>query len=62
MPPKVPVLKPCPFCEGQGEHQYEETTRFSGVDTVRCRECGVKMIGKSEVDCAEKWNRRDWGK
>ena len=58
-------VKPCPFCgvqmEDSDSDDYLHTMR-EGFWSINCLEiaggCGVQMLGDTEQEVIEKWNRR----
>ena len=62
----TPDLKPCPFCGMKPlvfyipphDHYIADFPRYEGAGAIECLECGAAMMGKTEKEVIEKWNRR----
>ena len=52
-------LLPCPFCGGEAEVNYNESTSLIPFFIVLCRECGCKQSGSiSKEAVINAWNTR----
>lgn len=55
-------LKPCPFCGSQAQRltrtPFYNQPQFKGRRAIVCLACGVFMLGRTEVDAKNLWNRR----
>ena len=49
-------LKPCPFCGGEATiFPYLE---LGNLHMVKCRNCNISRVGKSEGEAVKEWNNR----
>jgi len=52
-------LKPCPFCGGEADMDYEPCGLRSVDWIVFCNNCLAKMTSTEKEDAIKQWNRRN---
>jgi Lar family restriction alleviation protein len=62
--PRLKELKPCPFCGGKANYDFEKSDRDPGYGKplidweVYCMDCFACVSATSERRAKELWNRR----
>lgn len=54
---QIDFLKPCPFCGSDAVFKSKNTTKDLNPH-VECTKCTCIVLGVSEDDAIESWNRR----